>query len=85
MYRLSWKPTKETPTLFLQCYPILVGLNVRVLFNLSEFMAEGTAISDLENPDRILIGSEETPEGLRAAVTLQQLYENWVLQYIFCY
>ena len=41
-------------------------------------MAEGTAITDLENPDRILIGSEETPEGWRAAVTLQQLYENWV-------
>jgi len=25
-----------------------------------EFMAEGTAICDLENPDRVLIGSRET-------------------------
>ena len=28
-----------------------------------EFLAEGTAIADLQNPDRILIGGERTPEG----------------------
>ena len=28
-----------------------------------EFLAEGTAIKDLENPDRVLIGSRETETG----------------------
>lgn len=41
-------------------------------------MAEGTAVKDLEEPERILIGSEETPEGHAAASALQDLYENWV-------
>ena len=31
-----------------------------------EFLAEGTAIDDLNDPDRILIGGERTPEGGRA-------------------
>lgn len=35
-----------------------------------EFLAEGTAINDLINPDRILIGSLETPSGLAARKVL---------------
>jgi UDPglucose 6-dehydrogenase len=42
-------------------------------------MAEGTAIRDLEEPERILIGSEDTPQGFAAATSLQALYENWVM------
>ncbi|MEM1296621.1 MAG: nucleotide sugar dehydrogenase, partial [Verrucomicrobiota bacterium] len=43
-----------------------------------EFLAEGTAISDLTNPDRILIGGATTPEGQEAVEKLVQVYENWV-------
>jgi UDPglucose 6-dehydrogenase len=43
-----------------------------------EFLAEGTAIKNLENPDRVLIGSRETPSGLRARNELVEIYANWV-------
>ena len=43
-----------------------------------EFLAEGTAIEDLENPDRVLIGGEQTPEGLAAIETLVSIYARWV-------
>jgi UDPglucose 6-dehydrogenase len=43
-----------------------------------EFLAEGSAIKDLENPDRILIGSRETESGLKARETLVEIYANWV-------
>jgi UDPglucose 6-dehydrogenase len=43
-----------------------------------EFLAEGTAIKDLEYPDRVLIGSMETPAGLKARETLLEVYSNWV-------
>ena len=43
-----------------------------------EFLAEGTAIKDLEYPDRILIGSRETPSGIRARDELIEIYSNWV-------
>ncbi|KAF8062192.1 UDP-glucose/GDP-mannose dehydrogenase [Lyophyllum atratum] len=43
-----------------------------------EFLAEGTAISDLFNPDRVLIGSLQTPEGKAASDALVSVYANWV-------
>jgi UDPglucose 6-dehydrogenase len=43
-----------------------------------EFMAEGTGIHDMEFPDRILIGSKETPSGLAARQELVDLYRHWV-------
>jgi UDPglucose 6-dehydrogenase len=43
-----------------------------------EFLAEGTAINDLQNPPRVLIGGEQTPEGLAAIQTLVQVYAHWV-------
>ena len=39
-----------------------------------EFLAEGTAINDLENPDRVLIGGEDTT----AINQLKKIYYNWV-------
>lgn len=41
-------------------------------------MAEGTGIQDMESPDRILIGSMETPEGQAARDELIKIYEHWV-------
>ncbi len=43
-----------------------------------EFLAEGTAIKDLEDPDRVLIGSRDTPSALRAANELIEIYTHWV-------
>ncbi len=39
-----------------------------------EFLAEGTAINDLENPDRVLIGGEDK----QAMHLLSNIYRNWV-------
>lgn len=43
-----------------------------------EFLAEGTAVNDLLNPDRVLIGGEETPEGNTAMQLLSDIYGHWV-------
>ncbi|GAA5138375.1 nucleotide sugar dehydrogenase [Prosthecobacter algae] len=53
------------------------GLKHQVLSN-PEFLAEGTAVADLSNPDRILIGGETTPEGQSAIETLVSVYAHWV-------
>ncbi|MEC8659554.1 MAG: nucleotide sugar dehydrogenase [Verrucomicrobiota bacterium] len=53
------------------------SLNHQVLSN-PEFLAEGTAVNDLEKPDRVLIGGEQTPEGLEAIDTLASIYNSWV-------
>ncbi|KAM0787835.1 hypothetical protein ACM66B_003889 [Microbotryomycetes sp. NB124-2] len=53
------------------------GCRFDILSN-PEFLAEGTAISDLSNPDRVLIGALGTPEGQAAQAALVEVYANWV-------
>jgi UDPglucose 6-dehydrogenase len=53
------------------------GIFFDVLSN-PEFLAEGTAIHDLEQPDRVLIGSRETENGLKARQILADIYAAWV-------
>eukprot|EP01027_Heterolobosea_sp_BB2_P003642 GEZU01005492.1.p1 GENE.GEZU01005492.1~~GEZU01005492.1.p1 ORF type:complete len:494 (+),score=207.74 GEZU01005492.1:181-1662(+) len=43
-----------------------------------EFLAEGTAIRDLQNPDRVLIGGKNTKEGHEAVQKLVDVYSRWV-------
>ena len=53
------------------------SLNFEILSN-PEFLAEGTAISDLQNPDRVLIGGQQTKEGKLAINKLVNIYSSWV-------
>ena len=53
------------------------NIRFEVLSN-PEFLAEGSAITDLETPDRVLIGSKETPEGIEARKAIVDIYANWV-------
>lgn len=53
------------------------GIHFEILSN-PEFLAEGSAIDNLLNPDRVLIGSRETPEGIRARQSIVDIYANWV-------
>ena len=43
-----------------------------------EFLAEGTAIKDLLEPDRVLIGGPETEAGHRALEAVVGIYAAWV-------
>jgi len=53
------------------------GVQFQILSN-PEFLAEGTAIEDLLDPDRVLIGGDHTPEGLQAIQALVDIYAHWV-------
>jgi UDPglucose 6-dehydrogenase len=53
------------------------GAHFEVLSN-PEFLAEGTAVADLENPDRVLVGSQETERGRRAREAVVEIYAQWV-------
>lgn len=44
-----------------------------------EFLAEGTAIDDLQNPDRVLIGGDNSTDAGKAALeALTAIYANWI-------
>ncbi|WP_159018145.1 UDP-glucose 6-dehydrogenase [Algibacter sp. L3A6] len=53
------------------------GVKFQILSN-PEFLAEGTAMTDLASPDRVLIGGDQTPEGLQAIQSLVDVYATWV-------
>src|SRR5690606_25489043 len=54
------------------------GVKFQILSN-PEFLAEGTAVEDLKNPDRVLIGGDiDTPEGKEAMEALVNIYSSWV-------
>ena len=53
------------------------GIEFHVLSN-PEFLAEGTAVRDLESPDRVLIGSMTVPDSHEAMQALVDVYANWV-------
>jgi len=60
---------------------ILKSSNSKIKFEVisnPEFLAEGTAVKDLLEPDRILIGSHKTKEGIRAAKEVLDIYAHWV-------
>jgi len=52
-------------------------IEFQVLSN-PEFLAEGTAVEDLLNPDRVLIGGDSSPEGKQAIQALVEVYSNWI-------
>ncbi|MCZ4319939.1 nucleotide sugar dehydrogenase [Aequorivita viscosa] len=53
------------------------GVKFQILSN-PEFLAEGTAVQDLLNPDRVLIGGEESEEGKEAIDALTDIYASWI-------
>ncbi|WP_281337156.1 nucleotide sugar dehydrogenase [Flavobacterium eburneipallidum] len=53
------------------------GVHFEVLSN-PEFLAEGTAIDDLFNADRVLIGGKQTPKGKEAIQALVDVYAHWL-------
>ena len=74
----STLPVKTAQTIknILDASTINDNLNEKKFAVLSnpEFLAEGTAINDLENPDRILIGGENQ----EAIDSLVNIYSNWI-------
>jgi UDPglucose 6-dehydrogenase len=53
------------------------GVQFEVVSN-PEFLAEGSAIRDMENPDRVLIGARQTPSGQKAMQAIVDIYAQWV-------
>lgn len=48
------------------------------IINNPEFLAEGCAIKDLQDPSRVILGSEKTESGRNAAERLAKLYRRWI-------
>ncbi len=53
------------------------GVEFQILSN-PEFLAEGTAVEDLLNPDRVLIGGGTDTAGQEAMNALVDVYANWI-------
>ena len=60
---------------------ILISNNKNVDFQIlsnPEFLAEGTAMRDLQVPDRVIIGGDNTNKGKQAIQSLVEIYSSWV-------
>ncbi len=60
---------------------ILKSKNTDVDFQIlsnPEFLAEGTAMRDLQIPDRVIIGGDNTKKGNEAIQSLVKIYSSWV-------
>ena len=53
------------------------GVRFDVVSN-PEFLAEGTAIRDMEKPDRVLIGGRRTHSGQEAIQAIVDIYAEWI-------
>lgn len=53
------------------------GIHFEVLSN-PEFLAEGTAVRNLEYPDRVLVGARQTDSGQAALREIVEIYRHWV-------
>jgi len=51
--------------------------NFEIISN-PEFLAEGCAIKDLQDPHRVILGSDKTDSGRKAADRLAKLYLKWI-------
>ena len=73
----STVPVRAAETLATILHSGKNSIEFEILSN-PEFMAEGTGIRDMEAPDRILIGSKDTPSGIAARDVLLDIYLHWV-------
>lgn len=53
------------------------NVDFQILSN-PEFLAEGTAVQDLLQPDRVLIGGGQSEKGQNAIQALVEVYERWI-------
>ncbi|MCJ7524027.1 MAG: nucleotide sugar dehydrogenase [Candidatus Aminicenantes bacterium] len=53
------------------------GIHFEVISN-PEFLSEGSAVKDLLEPDRVLIGSRQTESGRKAAQEIAAIFAHWV-------
>ena len=53
------------------------GIDFQILSN-PEFLSEGTAMRDLQIPDRVIIGGDNTKKGEEAIQSLVDIYSSWV-------
>ena len=53
------------------------SIDFQILSN-PEFLAEGTAMRDLQIPDRVIIGGDNTKKGEEAIQSLVDIYLSWV-------
>jgi UDPglucose 6-dehydrogenase len=73
----STLPVRTSQAMEIILNPPAKEIHFEVVSN-PEFLAEGTAVRDLLEPDRVLIGTRETPEGLRARKEIVEIYSHWV-------